>query len=71
MVERLSDFVFVLSVAARQKMVEHEVGDIATEPMTARQVATEVHARENTALGGFLCNRGEARERALDAREDF
>ena len=52
-IERLSDIVFVASVAAREEVVQDEVGDVATEPMPARQVAAEVHARENAALRGF------------------
>jgi len=62
MIEWLPDIVFVLSVAARQEVVQDEVGDVAAEPVPARQVVAEMHASENAALRRFDRSRREARE---------
>src|SRR5258706_10675580 len=71
MYARLPDLVFVVSMAARQEVIQDEIGDVATEPVPTRQVVAEMHARENAALRGFVRRRREARERALYPREHF
>jgi len=58
-------------MAAREEVVQDEVGDVTTEPVPTRQVVTEMHAGENAALRGFIRGCRHAPERAFDAREDF
>jgi len=64
----LLDAVFVVSVTARQEVIKDEIGDVAAEPVPARQVVAEMHARENATLRGFVRGRRKARERAFHAR---
>ena len=61
----------VASVAAREEVVQDEVGDVATEPVPTRQVVAEMDARENAALCGLIRGCREARERAFHSRQHF
>jgi hypothetical protein len=65
---QLPTVVIVVSMAARQEVIEDEFGDVLTEPVPGRQVVAKMHARENAALRGLVRSRRDARERACDAR---
>jgi hypothetical protein len=65
---QLPTVVIVVSMAARQEVIEDEIGDVVTEPVPGRQVVAEMDASENAALSGFVGGRRNAPERACYAR---
>jgi len=69
--ESLLAVVIVVSTAARQEVIEDEIGDVETKPVPGRQVVAEMHARENAALRRLVGSRRDAAERSRDVREYF
>jgi hypothetical protein len=50
----LPSVVITLSTAARQEVIEDEIGDVVTEPVPGRQVVAKMDASENAALSGRI-----------------